>query len=133
VIYSFIIQALFANKKYSTLFVLFFISFTFGDQSSSSVNIKNNIQADEWVAIDKAQHFMYSAFVSLGTQYALVNKFQMSEAAALPLSSLLSFSAGLIKELNDKRGQNGFYSKKDMIANSFGILFAGTIISYETP
>ncbi len=132
-IYSSIIQALFAKKKYSTLFILFFISFSFGEQGSSSVNIKNNIQVDEWVAIDKVQHFMYSAFVSLGTQYALVNKFQMSETAALPLSSLLSFSAGLIKELNDKRGQNGFFSKKDMIANSFGILFASTIISYETP
>ena len=64
---------------------------------------------------------MYSAFVSLGTQYALVNKFQMSEAK--DCLYLLYFSAGLIKELNDKRGQNGFFSKKDMIANSFGILF----------
>mgnify|MGYP001212800716 CR=1 FL=1 len=36
---------------------------------------------DEWIAIDKVQHFMYSAFVSLGTQYVLVNKIQMDEKA----------------------------------------------------
>ena len=83
---------------------------------------------DEWIAIDKVQHFMYSVFVSLGTQYVLVKKIQMNENAALPLSSLLSFSAGLLKEINDNRFNNGFFSKKDMVANSFGILFAGIII-----
>ena len=71
---------------------------------------------------------MYSVFVSLGTQYVLVKKIQMNENAALPLSSLLSFSAGLLKEINDNRFNNGFFSKKDMVANSFGILFAGIII-----
>ena len=84
---------------------------------------------DEWIAIDKAQHFMYSVFVSFGTQYVLVNKIQMNENAALPLSSLLSFSAGLLKEINDNKSKNGFFSKKDMVANSFGIVFAGIIIS----
>ena len=49
--------------------------------------------------------------------------------SALPLSSLLSFSAGLLKEIHDNSIKNGFFSKKDMVANSFGILFAGMIIS----
>ena len=84
---------------------------------------------DEWFAIDKVQHFMYSAFVSLGTQYVLVNKTQMDEQSALPLSSLLSFSAGLLKEVNDNSIKNGLFSKKDMVANSLGILFAGMMIS----
>ena len=84
---------------------------------------------DEWIAIDKVQHFMYSAFVSLGTQYVLVNKIQMDEKGALPLSSLLSFSAGLLKEVDDNSFKNSFFSRKDMVANSFGILFAGMMIS----
>ena len=84
---------------------------------------------DEWIAIDKVQHFMYSAFVSLGTQYVLVNKIQMDEKDALPLSSLLSFSAGLLKEVHDNSSKNGFFSRKDMVANSLGILFAGMMIS----
>ena len=75
-------------------------------------NKKKNNRIDEWFAIDKVQHFMYSAFVSLGTQYVLVNKIQMDENDALPLSSLLSFSAGLLKEINDNRSKNGFFSKK---------------------
>ena len=83
---------------------------------------------DEWIAIDKVQHFMYSAFVSLGTQYVLVNKIQLDEQGALPLSSLLSFSAGLLKEVHDNSFKNGFFSRKDMVANSFGILFAGIMI-----
>ena len=84
---------------------------------------------DEWFAIDKAQHFMYSIFVSLGAQYVLVNKLKMKENAALPISSLLSFSAGFLKKINDNRAKNGYFSKKDMVANSFGILFAGMMIS----
>jgi len=76
---------------------------------------------------------MYSTFVALGSQYALVNKLQMKEETALPISSLLSFSAGLLTEINDKKGRNGFFSKKDMIANSFGIFFAGIFIAFYPP
>ena len=113
------------------IFILFIISIdlSFGNQDTLLIKNKNNIQMDKWFAIDKVQHFMYSTFVSLGTQYVLVNKIQMDENAALPLSSFLSFSAGLIKEINDNRFKNGFFSKKDMVANSCGILFAGILIS----
>ena len=107
--------------------ILFILSsFCFSAQTK---NIFFNNKADKWLAIDKVQHFMYSAFVSFGTQYVLVNKIKMDENTSLPLSSLLSFSAGLLKELNDNTFKNGFFSKKDMVANSFGILFAGIIIS----
>ena len=104
------------------------MNFSFAGEDSTSIKNKNH-PIDEWFAIDKVQHFMYSTFVSFGTQYVLVNKIQMNENEALPLSSLLSFSAGLLKEINDNRSKNGFFSKKDMVANSFGIVFAGVIIS----
>lgn len=116
------------KKRFFILFILL-ISFCYGSQDSLSTNKKNNTQVDEWIAIDKVQHFMYSAFVSLGTQYVLVNKIQMDERGALPLSSLLSFSAGLLKEVHDNSFKNSFFSRKDMVANSFGILFAGMMIS----
>ena len=103
------------------------MNFSFAGEDSTYIKNKSH-QIDEWFAIDKVQHFMYSSFVSLGTQYVLVNKIQMNENEALPLSSLLSFSAGLLKEINDNRSKNGFFSKKDMVANSFGIVFAGIII-----
>ncbi len=121
----------YAGNKKKRIFILFIvlISFSYGNQDSVSTNKKNNILVDQWLAIDKVQHFMYSSFVSLGTQYVLVNKIQMDEQGALPLSSLLSFSAGLLKEIHDNSSKNGFFSIKDMVANSFGIFFAGMMIS----
>tara|TARA_A100001388_G_C28460611_1_gene353033 strand:- start:126 stop:515 length:390 start_codon:yes stop_codon:yes gene_type:complete len=117
------------KKKRFLILIIALISFSYGRQDSLSTNKINNTQVDEWLAIDKVQHFMYSAFVSLGTQYVLVNKIQMDEKDAAPLSSALSFSAGLLKEVNDNSLKNGFFSRKDMVANSFGILFAGVMIS----
>ena len=118
-----------ASQRKRSIIILFFflINLSFAGEDSASIKNKNN-QIDDWFAVDKVQHFMYSAFVSFGTQYVLVNKIQMNENEALPLSSLLSFSAGLLKEINDNRSKNGFFSKKDMVANSFGIVFAGIII-----
>lgn len=101
-------------------------------EKSTTINVDSRIEkrnVDKWIAIDKAQHFMYSIFVSLGCQYVIVNKLKNSESSALPVSSGLSFSAGLLKEINDKRGSGGFFSYKDMVANTLGILAAAVIIS----
>ena len=124
----FIIHTAFQRKRCIIVLFILLINFSFASEDSTFIKNKNN-QIDEWFAIDKVQHFMYSVFVSFGTQYVLVNKIQMNENEALPLSSLLSFSAGLLKEINDNRSKNGFFSKKDMVANSFGIVFAGIVIS----
>ena len=46
-------------------------------EKSTTINVDSKIEkrnVDKWVAIDKAQHFMYSIFVSLGCQYVIVNK-----------------------------------------------------------
>ncbi len=86
-------------------------------------------RVDKWFAIDKLQHFSYSCLISLGCQYVLVNKQNKTEDESLPISSALSFSAGLLKELNDNRGKNGFFSWKDMVANIAGITVAAVIIS----
>ena len=108
---------------------ILFSSLSFSSQKNPSSKKETKITEDKWVAIDKVQHFMYSTFVLLGTQYILVNKIELEEKSALPFSTLLSFSAGFLKEINDNRSKNGFFSKKDMIANGFGIIFAGIIVS----
>jgi len=98
--------------------------------SSQTTDQKEKIKrVDKWFAIDKLQHFSYSCLISLGCQYVLVNKYDNSESKALPISTLLSFSAGLSKELNDSRGKNGFFSVKDMIANCAGLIVASAIIN----
>ena len=107
--------------------ILFILSsFCFSAQTKK---IFFNNKDDKWLAIDKVQHFMYSTFVVFGSQYVLVNKLSLDEKSALPFSSFLSFSAGFSKELIDKRSKHGFFSKKDMVANVFGIFFAGLVIS----
>ena len=129
--------------RYVYLLIFFFLSFPhkiysniyeINDRSSlifsseKEDSIKKANRPDKWLAIDKLQHFSYSCFISLGCQYVLVNKFNNGEKDALPLSSSLSFSAGLLKELNDNRGKNGYFSIKDMVANLAGITVAAIII-----
>ena len=120
------------------LLVLFCLDFIYAQNnlivkkevSSHTAEEKEKVKrVDKWFAIDKLQHFSYSCLISLGCQYVLVNKKDFSESDALPISTALSFSAGLSKELNDRRGKNGFFSMKDMVANCAGIFVAISIIN----
>ena len=109
-------------------------SFIISAQDNSGVEPKSEQKqkvkrVDKWFAVDKAQHFTYSCLISLGCQYVLVNKSKNTESESLPVSTALSFVAGLSKELNDSRGKNGFFSVKDMIANCAGLLLAAAIIN----
>ena len=91
--------------------------------------IEKDQPQDKWFAIDKVQHFSYSCLVSLGTQYVLVNKMGKDETSALPISLGMSFSAGIAKEIQDSKSKNGFFSRKDLVANTMGIIFSVIIIS----
>jgi hypothetical protein len=62
-------------------------------------------------------------------QYILVNKMHLSEKKALPISTLSSFLAGLSKEIADSKSNKNIFSKKDMIANSLGLIAASFIIN----
>ena len=119
------------------LAILFFSSLAVCKESSILYKINNEAEIsgekksevkDDWIAIDKLQHFSYSLLISLGCQYVLVNKMNNTEDYSLPISSALSFSTGLLKELNDQRGKNGYFSLKDMVANFGGILGAAIVI-----
>ena len=90
--------------------------------------IEKDQPEDKWLAIDKVQHFSYSCLVSLGTQYVLVNKMGKDETSALPVSLGISFTAGITKEIQDSKSKNGFFSRKDVDANSMGIIFSVIII-----
>ena len=88
---------------------------------------KKNAQ-DKWFGIDKVQHFSYSCLIALGSQYVLVNKGGMEEDSALPLSAGFSLSTGILKEILDSRNPKGFFSRRDLIADSLGIVLAVAII-----
>ena len=58
-------------------------------------------QADRWLSFDKVQHVTVSLTWTLGSQYVLVSKLDLSEGAALPLAVVSAAAAGLGKELLD--------------------------------
>ena len=120
------------------LVFLFFTSLVFSKDNNFFDNVNIEIKdsentnpevKDDWIAIDKLQHFSYSLLISLGCQYILVNKMNNTEKSSLPISSAFSFSAGLLKELNDKKGKNGYFSFKDIVANVGGIMVGAIIIN----
>ena len=124
------------GKKF--LVILFLTCLGFGNENRKFDDFKNEVKVsentepvlkDDWIAIDKVQHFSYSLLISLGCQYILVNKMNNTEKSSLPISSAFSFSAGLLKELNDQKGKNGYFSLKDMVANLGGIIFAAIVIN----
>jgi uncharacterized protein YfiM (DUF2279 family) len=117
---------------------LFLTCLGFSNENRKFEDVKNEVKVsentnlelrDDWIAIDKVQHFSYSLLISLGCQYILVNKMNNTEKSSLPISSAFSFSAGLLKELNDQKGKNGYFSLKDMVANFGGIIFAAIVIN----
>ena len=120
------------------LVLLCFTSLAFSKDNSFFENVNIEIKdsentnpevKDDWIAIDKLQHFSYSLLISLGCQYILVNKMNNTEKSSLPISSAFSFSAGMLKELNDKKGKNGYFSFKDIVANVGGIMVGAIIIN----
>ena len=124
------------GKKF--LVILFLTCLGFSNENRKFDNVKIDIKVsentepvlkDDWIAIDKVQHFSYSLLISLGCQYILVNKMNNTEKSSLPISSAFSFSAGLLKELNDQKGKNGYFSLRDMIANFGGIIMAAFVIN----
>ena len=109
------------------LWLVFMVPLFAADQGPEQKTVEHAAK-DKWIAIDKVQHFSYSCLISLGVQYVLVNKLEMNEDSAMPLSMAMSFSLGIIKEIRDKKDKDGFFSKKDLVATGFGILTAGVII-----
>jgi hypothetical protein len=53
----------------------------------------------------------------------------MAEEDALPFSVFSSVSAGIMKERYDMKKPKGYFSKKDLIANTLGILLAVVVIN----
>ena len=124
------------GKKFLVILFLTCLGFSNENRKFDDVNIDikvfentEPVLKDDWIAIDKVQHFSYSLLISLGCQYILVNKMNNTEESSLPISSAFSFSAGLLKELNDQKGKNGYFSSKDMVANFGGIIVAAIVIN----
>lgn len=103
---------------------LFLISFSF----SETVKQDSIIVGDKWLTFDKVQHFTYSFLWTLSSQYILVNNMNFYERDAIHYSVFSSASAGVMKEIYDMQKPKGYLSKKDLLANSLGIVLACLVI-----
>lgn len=94
-------------------------------QDSAEVGL--DIQ-DHWFGSDKVQHVAFSFLWVLSTQYIAVNKFNLDEKDAFPISFVSGASIGLLKEIYDERISNEHFSKKDLIADGLGLFLASAVI-----
>ena len=83
---------------------------------------------DPWFGSDKVQHVAFSFLWVLSTQYIAVNKINLDEKDAFPISLISGASIGLLKEIYDERKSNDHFSKKDMIADGLGLFLASAVI-----
>lgn len=105
------------------------LGFTGLHETARRDTLLQNRPADPWLAFDKVQHATFSFLWTLGSQYTLVNKAAWSERRALPLSIGVSVLVGVGKELYDWRvGSRRYFSRRDLIADAVGILFATGLI-----
>lgn len=80
---------------------------------------------DRWLGFDKAQHAAFSFLWTLSSQYTLVNKLDVSERRALPISAGSAMLLGLSKELYDAgNAPRNNFSYRDLAADAFGIALA---------
>ena len=110
-------------KKSVIILIIFLFGFANAEQDTSKV-----INNDPWIAYDKFLHFSVSASIVLSTQYTLEQKMDYKTQDAIYLSVFVSSVNGIFKELWDNRKPNGFFSKRDIVANIAGIAFGIFII-----
>ena len=110
-------------RKLLIILIILLSGFTKAEQDTSKV-----IHKDPWIAYDKFLHFSVSASIVLSTQYTLEQKMDYKTQDAIYLSVFVSSVNGIFKELWDNRKPNGFFSKRDIIANIAGIALGIFII-----
>ncbi len=82
-----------------------------------------------WASFDKLQHVTFSFLMTIGAQYTLVNKFDVSSASATPVSAGSSLAVGVAKELYDKhRSPSGRFDGRDLVADLVGVTLGVVLI-----
>jgi uncharacterized protein YfiM (DUF2279 family) len=84
--------------------------------------------ADPWFAMDKAKHVAVAFLWTVGTQYALEDKFALSDRQALPFSVASGTGISFVKEFHDWQYTTGLFSRRDLVADAVGIGAAAAFI-----
>jgi putative lipoprotein len=84
---------------------------------------------DLWLAKDKADHLICSAFLTGLGYYASRQEMNRSHDSARSLGLGFSFTLGIAKEVYDRSGKKGHLSWKDLAADLLGCAVGWTLIS----
>jgi uncharacterized protein YfiM (DUF2279 family) len=79
---------------------------------------------NKWIAEDKAEHFIASFIGTTFINQLSIHSGDLSGDNARSLSVGFVFTLGLVKEINDNRKSNNFFSWKDLCADILGISLA---------
>lgn len=83
---------------------------------------------DPWLSFDKIEHVTFSFLWVLSIQYMAVNKLDLAEREALPISLTGTALMGLLKEVYDARKLNSHFSRRDLAANAVGLCLASAVV-----
>ncbi|MBD3387020.1 hypothetical protein GF407_19105 [candidate division KSB1 bacterium] len=101
-------------------------------KDSITLSLQHTKQTDPWLAKDKADHLIMSAFFAGLGYYGARKLTNKSVSASANLAASFSLTLGLSKEAYDKISEKGIFSLKDIVADIAGIflgyllLMAGT-------
>ncbi len=84
---------------------------------------------DLWLAKDKADHLLASAFLVGFGYYVSRQEMNQSHAKAVPFSVGFSFSFGIAKEIYDDTYRHGKLSWKDLVADLAGCAIGYAVIT----
>ena len=76
---------------------------------------------DRWLAQDKLEHLVVSAFFSGVTYSACRDFYNNNKESSLCFSASFTLGLGLCKEMYDKRKPQGRFSYKDLVADLVGV------------
>jgi len=93
------------------------------------VSAAQSINRDLWLAKDKADHLICSAFLVGFGYYVAKQEMHTNQDRAGNLAVGFSFSLGIAKELYDQFGRKQKVSWKDLVADLFGCGFGYALIS----
>ena len=86
---------------------------------------------DDWFGRDKALHVGASFLLTLSGQYVLIEKADLSNERALPVSAGVALALGLAKEVADsQRTRHPLFSWRDLAADAAGVALASAVAAW---
>ncbi len=85
-------------------------------------SLKKEIYKDNWFGEDKFFHFSVSSLLVGSSYHFLKCRLEKDKNFSSYFSLTTTFFMGILKEIYDKKFKKEFFSYKDLVYNSLGIL-----------